>query len=77
MRAVLGGPEEAVFDVGREGRPWELGDFFKGLGVPVLDLLDGGHLVERVGEVVQFLDAVSESDRELFGEELGSAEERA
>lgn len=47
----------------------------KRLRIPVLHFLDRGHLVQSIGKVVQFLDAVCETDRQLFGEELRSSKQ--
>jgi hypothetical protein len=50
---------------------------FKRLRIPVADSADGGHFIEAIGKLVELLDAVCEADGELFGEELGGAEEGA
>ena len=42
--------------------------------IPILDLVDGRHLIEAIGKVVKLLDAMCEADRQLFGKELGSSE---
>ena len=44
----------------REG--WRETDL-EGLGIPVLDLVDGGHFSEMMGELVELLDSVCETDR--------------
>ena len=38
----------------------------EGLGIPVLDLVDGGHVAEIVGKLVKLLDSVSEANRKLL-----------
>lgn len=55
----------------------EEGTNLETLRVPPLDLLDAGHLVQAMGQLVKLLDAVREADRELCGEELGRPEEGA
>jgi hypothetical protein len=40
------------------------------LRIPILDFVDGGHLIEAIGEVVELLDAVRKADGELLSEEL-------
>lgn len=45
------------------------------LCIPIPHSLDGGHFVQAIGKVAEFLHAVCQPDGELFGEELGGAEE--
>lgn len=42
-----------------------------------MDSADRGHLAEAIGEVVELLDAVGQSYRKFFGEELRGAVESA
>jgi len=51
--------------------------YLKRLGVPVLDLLYRGHVVEAVGQVLELLDAVGQANGQLLGEELRGAEQGA
>ena len=42
------------------------GAHLEGLGVPVLDLVDGRHVAEVVGELVEFPYPVGKTNREFF-----------
>lgn len=44
----------------------ETGTYLERLCIPLLDLLDAGHLVEVVRQLVELLDAVRESDRQFL-----------
>lgn len=44
----------------------EIVTHLEGLGIPVLDPLDGGHVTYIMGKVIEFSGAVGESDWELL-----------
>ena len=46
------------------------GAHLEGLSVPVLDLVDGGHVAEVVRELVELLYPVGETDREFLCERV-------
>lgn len=48
--------------------------YLEGLGIPVLDLLHRGHIVEPVGQGFQLLDAMRQADGQLLGKKLRGAE---
>lgn len=53
------------------------GTYLEGLRIPVLDLFDGRHLAESIGQLAQILDSMCQANGELLGEELRCAEEGA
>ena len=50
----------------------EGGTHLEGLSVPVLDLVDGGHVAEVVGKLVELLYSVGEADGELLWEGMSA-----
>lgn len=54
-----------------------VGTYLEGLGIPIVDLLDRGHLTEPIGQGLELLHPVGESYGQLLGKELRGAEESA
>jgi len=44
--------------------------YLERLCVPVTDFLDGRHLIEAIREISKLLNAMRETDGQLFGQEL-------
>jgi hypothetical protein len=44
--------------------------YLKRLSIPVLDLLNGGHFAESIGEFSKVLNTMCETNGEFFREEL-------